>query len=321
MSAARLPEGARTAARQGEGNPMSAVLSPVSLRMLLGSYHNTLPLKQGALHTPMLNIEFDPVKVANRAFKKAVRELAYDFAELALVTFLQAKAAGKPLVLMPSVLGEGRFQHHCLVCNAERGRITPSGLAGKRIGIRANSQTTVTWVRGILADDYGVDLSRIHWVTFEDGHVAEFPDPPGMERAAADKKQVDMLYSGELDLAILGSDLPDDPRLQSVIPDPQTAARDWSQRTGALTINHMMAVDMTLCRDRPDVVREVYRLLQESKRLAGLPDGDRDMTPSGLEPNRQALEILIRYTHAQGLIPRRFSVDELFDETTRYLPA
>lgn len=293
---------------------------PVSLRLLLGTYPNTRLLKEGALHSPLLSLEFDPVKVANRAFKKAVREHAYDFAELALVTFFQAKAAGKPLVLMPSVLGEGRFQHHCLVYNAERGRIGLGELAGKRIGIRAHSQTTVTWVRGILAEDHGVDLDAIRWVTFEDGHVAEFPDPPGMARAAPGKTQLQMLYDGELDLAVLGSDLPDDPRLQSVIPDPQAAARDWSQRTGALSINHMMAVDATLCRERPDLVREVYRLLQESKRLAGTPDGERDMTPFGLEPNRRALETLIRYSHAQGLIPRRLGVDELFDDTTRALP-
>ncbi len=298
---------------------MNARTTPLPLRMLLGSYHNTLALKQGGLTSPLLSIAFDPVKVANRAFKKAVRENAYDFAELALVTFLQAKAAGKPLVLMPSVLGEGRFQHHCMVYNAERGRIGPGDLAGKRIGIRAHSQTTVTWVRGILSDDYGVDLSRIHWVTFEDGHVAESPDPPGMERAPADRKQLDMLLSGELDLAVLGSDLPDDPRLQSVLPEPHAAAQAWSKRHGALTINHMMAVNVDLCRARPDIVREVYRLLQESKRLAGSQEGGLDMTPFGLEPNRSALEILIRYSHEQGLIPRRFSVDELFDDTTRVL--
>ncbi len=299
---------------------MTAATTPMHLRMLLGSYHNTLPLKQGALTSSLLSLEFDPVKVANRAFRKAVREDAYDFAELALVTFLQAKAAGKPLVLMPAVLGEGRFQHHCLVYNAERGHMTPADLAGKRIGIRAYAQTTVTWVRGILSDDYGVDLDRIRWVTFEDGHVAEFADPPGTERAPADRKQVDMLLSGELDLAILGSDLPDDPRLQSVLPEPHAAAQAWSRKNGALTINHMVAVHADLCRERPDLVREVYRLLQESKRLAGPVEGGRDMTPLGLEPNRLALEILIRYSHEQGLIPRRFSVDELFDDTTRALP-
>lgn len=299
----------------------TAATAPVHLRMLLGSYHNTLPLKTGVLTSPLVSLAFDPVKVANRAFKKAVREDAFEFAELALVTFLQAKAFGKPLVLMPAVLGEGRFQHHCLVYNAERGHIGPGDLAGKRIGVRAHSQTTVTWVRGILSDDYGVDLSRIRWVTMEDGHVAEYMDPPEIERAPADKTQLAMLLAGELDLAILGSDLPDDPRLQPVLPEPQTAAQAWARRNGVLPINHMVAVNAELCRDRPDIVREVYRLLQTSKQLAGTQGNGLDMTPFGLEPNRRALDMLIRYSHEQGLIPRRFNVDELFDDTTRVLPA
>ena len=296
--------------------------TPMHLRMLLGSYHNTLQLKTGVLTSPFVNIEFDPVKVANRAFKKAVREDAYDFAELALVTFLQARAFGKPLVLMPAVLGEGRFQHHCLVYNAERGHIGPGDLAGKRIGVRAHSQTTVTWVRGILSDDYGVDLSRIRWVTMEDGHVAEYLDPPEIERAPADKTQLAMLLAGELDLAILGSDLPDDPRLQPVLPEPHVAAQAWARRNSVLPINHMVAVNADLCRERPDIVREVYRLLQTSKQLAGSSGSSGnspDMTPFGLEPNRRALDMLIRYSHEQGLIPRRFDVDELFDDTTRVL--
>ena len=303
----------------------TASTMPMHLRMLLGSYHNTLPLKTGAVTSSLVSFAFDPVKVANRAFKKVVREDAFDFAELALVTFLQAKAFGKPLVLMPAVVGEGRFQHHCLVYNAERGHIGPGDLVGKRIGIRAQSQTTVTWVRGILSDDYGVDLSRIRWVTMEEGHVAEYLDPPEITRAPVDKTQLAMLLAGELDLAILGSDLPDDPRLQPVLPEPNGAAQAWASKNSVLPINHMVVVNADLCRDRPDIVREVYRLLQSSKQLAGAHGSDQDvtpdMTPFGLEPNRRALEMLIRYSHEQGLISRRFDVNELFDDTTRILSA
>lgn len=296
----------------------------MNLRMLLGSYHNTLPLKTGLLSSSLVNFEFDPVKVANRAFKKAVRDNAFDFAELALVTFFQAKAAGKPLILMPAVIGEGRFQHHCLVYNADRGHISPHDLAGKRIGIRANSQTTVTWVRGILADDYGVDIDAVHWVTFEDGHVAEYTDPPHIERAPEGKTALAMLLDGQLDLAILGSDLPDDPRLQPVLPKPHDAALIWANKNGVLPINHMVAVNADLARARPDILREVYSLLSKSKQMAagiqsGTTENTLDMTPFGLESNRRALDMLIRFSYTQGLIPHRFEVDDLFDETTRYL--
>jgi 4,5-dihydroxyphthalate decarboxylase len=289
------------------------------LRALLGDYHNTMPLKRGQLTSPLVTFEFDPTKTANRAFKKAVRDGAFDVAELAIVTFLQAYAYGKPMVLMPAVLGEGRFQHQCMVYNAERGHIGTADLPGKRIGIRSHAQTTVTWVRGILSDDYGFDMNSVHWVTFEDPHVAEYSDPPTIERAPDDKKLLDMLLDGELDAAVIGTGLPDDPRLKPVIPEPFAAAQGWAKKNGALPINHMMSVDTKLCRERPDVVREVYRLLKESKRLAGPEDDGPDMTPFGLEANRRGLELIIRYTFEQGLIPRQFSVDELFDDVTRDL--
>lgn len=208
-------------------------MASTTLRTLLGDYPNTLALKRGEIASDLVGFAFDPVKVANRGFKRVVREGAFDVAELALVTFLQAKAYGKPLVLMPAVVGAGRYQHHCLVHNVERGRLRVAELAGKRIGIRAYAQTTVAWVRGILADDYGVDLDGIRWVTFEDGHLAEFPDPPGVTRAEG-RNMVEMLLAGELDAAIIGTDLPDDPRLAPVLPDPHAAAAAWGKaRHGA----------------------------------------------------------------------------------------
>lgn len=285
------------------------------LKTLLGNYPNTRALREGRLVPSAFAFEFAEVKVPNRAFKRAVRELEFDVAELALVTFFQAKAYGKLLALIPAVVGAGRFQHHCLVYNAERPRVTVAQLAGKRIGIRAFAQTTVTWVRGILAEDYGVPLEEIRWVTFEDGHLAEFPDPPGVERAPPGSGMVDMLLAGELDAAIIGTELPDDPRLRPVLPDPHAAAREWAERHRMVPINHMVAVKTDLVRERPDIVRELYGLLQRSKELAGAAGGSGlDLTPFGIDANRRALELLLRYSHALGLIPRAYDVDELFGE-------
>lgn len=282
------------------------------LKTLLGHYPVSRALREGTLRPASFEFDFADVKVPNRAFKRAVRELEFDIAELALVTFFQAKAHGKPLSLIPAVVGAGRFQHHCLVYNAERAPLRVAQLAGKRIGIRALAQTTVTWVRGVLAEDYGVPLDRIQWVTFEDGHLAEFPDPPGVQRAVG-KTMVDMLLAGELDAAIIGTELPDDPRLQPVLPDPQAAARAWGTRLGLVPINHMVAVKTEILHQRPAIVRELYASLEQSKRLAGAgANGGPDLTPFGIEANRRALEVLLRYSHGQGLLPRAYSVDELF---------
>lgn len=287
----------------------------VVLKTLLGDYPNTRALREGRLPHALFTLDYDPVKTPNRAFKRVVRELSFDVAELALVTYLQARAYGKPLVLLPAVIGAGRHQHHCLVCHADR-PLTASQLQGRRVGIRAYAQTTVTWVRGIISDDYGVDLDGVRWVTAEDGHLAEFPDPAGVVRDESGRNAFESLVAGDLDAAIIGTDLPDDPRLIPVLPQPHAAAQAWAAHHGLIPINHMVVVREDLCRERPDIVRAVYQSLLASKAQADAqrPAGQPDLTPFGVEPNRRALEVLIRYAHEQRLIPRRFSVDEIFED-------
>jgi 4,5-dihydroxyphthalate decarboxylase len=289
----------------------------VKLHALLGDYPVTKALKSGAVESP--RVEFDFVNVArpSSAFKRVVRNLEFDVAELAIVTYLMAKAHGKPLVLLPAVV-LARFQHPYIVYNAERGALAPSDLTGRRIGIRSYTVTTVTWIRGILAEQ-GVDPDRVTWVTFEEPHVAEFTDPPTVEHAPEGSTLLGMLLAGEIDAAIL-ADVADDPRVKTLFPDPEAAARSWQQEYRALQINHMVVVRESLAATRPDVVREIYRLLVESKRAAGLPRaGVLDTEPFGLDANRRNLEVAIDYVYQQRLIPRRFEVDELFDATTREL--
>ena len=250
-----------------------------------------------------------------------VREQAFDVSEMAIVSYLQAKSHGKPLVLLPAVM-MGRFQHHCMLHNAELGRITPSDLPGRRVGARSFAQTTGVWLRGHLQNDYGVDIGRVRWVTFEDAHVNEFRDPPGVERAGADRNLGEMVLAGELAAGIYGAELPVDKRLQSVIPDPETAARQWHAKHGVVPINHMVVVTQALAKAQPETVQEVYRMLLASKRAAGLPDpGGLDLQPFGFAACRPALRMIIDYCVQQQLIARRFEVEELFDDTTRALGA
>lgn len=285
------------------------------LNALFGDYPNLRALKSGAVRSPLVAFDFAGVKQAYEGFKPMVRENAFDVGELAIVTFLQAKAYGKPFVLVPAV-AYARPQHHMMVHNTERGSLGPRDLPGHRVGVRAYSQTTGAWLRGILRHEYGVDTARVKWVTFEDPHVAECSDPPGVERAESGKKLLDMLLAGEVDAAILAQ-IPDDPRIKPVIPDPHVAAREWSRKHGVVPINHPVVVSAELSRTRPDVVKEIYRLLVESKAAAGAPpSGEPDPLPFGVKANRRALEMIIAYCAEQRLIPKSFAVDELFDDTT-----
>jgi 4,5-dihydroxyphthalate decarboxylase len=291
----------------------------LKLQTMLGNYPNTKALKSGEIRSDLVDLDFVEVKVANNLFKKIVREAAYDVAELAIVTYLQARTYGKPYVLLPAVV-VGRGQHHTIAYNADRGVLKPSELAGKRVGVRAYTVTTSTWVRGILAQDYGVDLGKVEWITFEDPHVAEYRDPDAVKRAPPGKELVQMLLDGELDAAVVGDKLPD-PRLRHLIPDAEVVARKWAESHGGVPINHMVVLREDIARSRPDVAKEVFRLLLASKRAVKSPTEGTALDPLrfGIEACRPTLEIIIDYCVRQNLIPKKIAVDTLFDDVTRVL--
>jgi 4,5-dihydroxyphthalate decarboxylase len=277
-----------------------------------------MALKKGEVTSSLVSFDFANVKVANTAFKPLVREAKFDVGELAIVTYLQAKDYGKPYVLIPAtVLGRG--QHHTIAYNPQCGALGTHDLTGKRVGVRAYTQTTGAWVRGFLSDDYGVDLTKVQWVTFEDPHLAEFKDPDFVVRAPGGTTLVQMLLDGELDAAIVGDQLPDR-RLAPLIPSADAAAQEWAKRHGGLPINHMMVIRNTISKSRPDLVNEIYRMLRASRRMVPPPAGSLvDPWRFGVEANRGSLEIIIDYSFRQKLISRMFSVDELFDDCTRAL--
>ena len=121
-------------------------INKTKLFTLLADYPCTLPIKQGQVHSDLVAFEFADIKVANTGFKPMVREAKFDLGELAIVTYLQAKAYNKPYVLMPAPV-VARAQHHTIAYNSERGELKPADLAGKRVGVRAYSVTTGVWVR------------------------------------------------------------------------------------------------------------------------------------------------------------------------------
>jgi 4,5-dihydroxyphthalate decarboxylase len=131
-----------------------------------------------------------------------------------------------------------------------------------------------------------------------------------------------MVLAGELAAGIYGQELPDDKRLQSVIPEPEAAARKWHARHGVVPINHMVVVTEDLAKSQPETVKEVYRMLLQGKRATAPPTpGGLDLQPFGFEACRPALKMIIDYCVQQKLIARRFEVEELFDDTTRALGA
>ncbi len=291
----------------------------VKLHTLLGNYANVMAIKDGRVKSDLVEFDFPDFPVANKGFKPLVRDGKFDLGELAIVTFLQAKAAGKPYVLIPATV-VGRGQLHTVGYNSERGTMKPADLNGKTFGVRSYTQTTGIWVRGILAEDYGVDWSKVKIVTMEDPHVAEYKDPSFVQRAPETKQLPQMLIDGEVDAALLGDKFPD-PKFKTLVPDAEAANIQWAKSHGGVPINHMLVIRSSISKEQPEVVREVFRLFREARQASGPAKDGLDAYRFGVEANRQSLERIIDYSVKQQMIPRKFTVDELFDDVTRALGA
>ncbi len=306
-----------------------------TLRAVLESYPYTSGVIDGTYASPKLQFEFIETKPIIKAFAPMANQQAYDLAEMAIVTFIQAFAEGKAVSLLPVML-LSRF-HHASIVKAARGPITaPRDLNGKKIGVRSYTQTTGVWVRGILYGEYGVDLDSVTNVTTEGGHIKEYVEPPTVVRVPADTTFEQALVNGEIDAWISGP-RPPDADIVPVVEHADAVANAWFDRVGAFPINHMLTMRTALLDEQPWIAREIFDLLKANKMayLAGLAtrepanadeafrkkllDRGEDPLPFGVKALRRSLDLVIDYALAQKLIPRRYTVDELFDPRVRDL--
>ncbi len=285
----------------------------VEWQAAVGLYPHTRALRSGEVASDRLRLVFADMPTINRAFAPMVREARFDVSEMAIATFLQARAYGKPLVLLPVTVA-ARFQQSALLCRTESDISGPADLAGRRVGVRAYSQTTGMWLRGILADEYGIEPASIRWVTFEGAHVSEYQDPPWAERAPAGKDLLGMLRAGELDAVIVGNDVPDDPNLRPVFSEIAASAERFWDVHGFVPVNHLITVRREHAKSRPDLVTELVRMFRAAKEIAG-QRGGRDPYLIGREALQPAVTLAVRYAQQQGLLPRALSAAEAWEGT------
>lgn len=290
----------------------------IPLHSAIASYPHVRAIQDRSVLSPRISFAFEHVPNITRAFRRMVRTLDFDLCEIALTTLAQAHAYGKPVTALPIVVMRG-FHHGALVCPTGSAIAAPADLRGKRIGVRAWSQTTGVWVRGILLDEYGVDHRDITWVTEEDAHVAEYADPPNVRRIQPGQDLRAMLQSGEIDAAIALSGL-DPASVRPVIAEPDKAAAAWYARTGAYPVNHLLCLKASLAGSHPWLPDELMRMFIAAKAAASEPSAESrfapivgpDPLPYGLELNRTGIEYCLRYAAEQGLVPRVYATGELF---------
>lgn len=229
--------------------------------IVIGSHPHFMPLRAGEVAPERLDLEFVEVEPTNRAFAPMLREGRYDICEMAITVLLQAIEVGKPVWLLP-VVAVGGFHHGSIYFNPSRGPLAPGDLAGRRVAVRAYSQTTGLYVRGVLAEEHGVASDAVTWVTTEGSHVAEYVDPPNVERT--DGSIPELLRDGSVDAAILAPGREANEWCVPLIPDAEGAARRWGERHRLVPINHVVCVgpvvgeDPALVADLLDAFRRSY---------------------------------------------------------------
>jgi 4,5-dihydroxyphthalate decarboxylase len=271
-------------------------------RTALGPYAHVAGLRDGTIRSDRIGFDFETVEPITRAFRRMVRTFDFDVCEIALTTLAQAVAYGKPITGLPLVM-TGGLHHGSLVCRRDSPLRGPQDLPGKRIGVRAYSQTTGIWVRGILQSDYGVAPDAITWVTQEDAHVAEYPDPPFVVREAAGKDLRAMLLAGEID-AEIGLARLDASEVRTVIADAAAVAADWSRRTGVRPINHVVAIKTELLGVHPWLARALWDLFGRARTEAA--------PAYGMAANRAAIDLCLGFTAEQGLTSKRLVPEDIF---------
>lgn len=300
----------------------------------LVTYPHTQALKDGAVSPRTFTFDFEDVPVIIKAFRRMVRGLEFDISEMAITTYLTAKAHGKRFTAIP-VFPMRAFHHGAILYNTTSGIRTPKDLEGKKVGVnRGYTVTTGLWARSILQHEYGVDLKKITWVLSGDEHVAEYRPPPNVVPIAEGRTLEEMLLSGEL-AAANGVQM-DAPEIKPLIPNAKEAGLAGLRQGGLYPINHTVVVKDDLLAAHPDLAADLFDAFVRAKRVyvdrlksgaiteptpadktfAGVMAITGDPLPYGVAPNRREIEAVIQYSVEQGILPKTFAVEDVFAKGT-----
>ncbi len=296
---------------------------------------NNRALKEGLVKPTTFEPNFIEVDPLIAAFRRQVRATEFDICELAITTYLCAKAHGKKFTAIPVPLVR-QYHHGAILVSKGSGITSPKDLEGKKVGInRGYTVTTGVWARGIMEEQYGVDLKSITFVLSGDEHVAEYVPPSNVIPIEAGKQMEAMLLSGEL-AAVIGLETKNE-AIVPLIPNALETGLEAYKRMGHYPINHLVVIRDELIEAHPELAADVFHAFAQSKRLyveqlkagaiTNLDAADKvhqrileishaDPLPYGLEPNRKVIETLISHAASQSIIPKPIKIEDMFVKST-----
>ena len=325
----------------------------MTLRLSLATWDHdrTMPLHEGTVRVP--GVEFDGhVLPTSTLFPVAVREARFDVTELSVSSYVLQVSRGECAYTAIPVFVSRAFRHGGFFARAGSGIETPADLAGRIVGVPEYQMTAALWMRGILADEYGVDPNGIRWRTgaLDAGVRRERLDldlPEGMEVRAVEEGDTlqALLLRGGIDGLLAPKPprafLDGDPAIVRLVPDWPEAEAGYHRRTGFFPIMHLIAVRKTLAEEHGWLCPALYRAFAEARdaamerlREVWLGSANRlslpflgaamertlavmgaEYWPYGFGANRAELAAICRYSRAQHLAAREVAPEELFHPT------
>ena len=305
-----------------------------TLNMSTRDYGLMRQMKTQAMLNDQIDLDYlahDNILVAAR---NMVRELSYDICEMPFTTYICAREYGMKFTALPLFITRN-FHHGAIHYDTNAGINSPKDLEGKTVGVvRGYTVTTGVWARSVLTLDYGVDLSKIHWVCTDDEHVAEFKLPPFADYNFKGRDMGELFAEGKI-VAAVGTLPKPVPNVELLIPNADDAGFASYRKTGVYPGNHSIVVRDELLAKYPTLAVDLFNALKISKDAyfvsldrsgdlsaedaltVKLENGlDGDPFPYGLAPNRKGLEALTQTAFDQLITTRKYAVEELFPEST-----
>ncbi|MBO0755385.1 MAG: PhnD/SsuA/transferrin family substrate-binding protein [Bradyrhizobiaceae bacterium] len=316
------------------------------LKIAIADYGHSRALKAGEVAIRGVQAEFVEVTPIIAAFRRMVRDLEFDVCEMAPTTYLIARTRGAPYTALPIFLMR-RFHHGGFLVRPDAGIRKPKDLEGKKVGVRAYSVTTGVWTRGIFANEYGLDSSRVTWVVDDEEHVATLKLPANVIHAGPGQSLQSMMASGEIQAGFAGpagvgragppiSGWDQAPHSAAagtypeLIADVEKVETDWFRRTGIYPIHGLIVVKDEHLKNHPWLAQALMAAFVAAKKpyleRLKLGQGDSaedkryraffplmgDPLPYGISANLPSIEALVTYALQQELIPSRPALDQVF---------
>jgi 4,5-dihydroxyphthalate decarboxylase len=313
-------------------------MAKLRLTLACGDYDLTRPLVDGRVQPEGIELISLTMPSPERHWRM-IRSREFDVCEFSMCQYLASKAKGEPLTAIP-VFPHRRFRHSYIFVNAGAGIRQPKDLEGKKVGLRSSQNTAGLWIRGMLQHYYHVSLKKIIWIT-QDEEPVQTKSKTGLKiKRVAPGDDIDsMLVRGELAAAIYPDILPSysrgDKAVKHLFDDPVAEEKRFFKDTGFFPIMHTVVIKDEVLNQFPWIAKSMQRAFQQAKDICfhRMEDPRKvslawfmhhweeqkqilgpDPWVYGLKENQKSLESMVAYAHEQGLIPRKFKLNELFVE-------